>query len=105
MLFDKFSQNDPRPLDSKFDGSDYEDKVDRRRLAGQILRVYECMKDGQWRTVNEIHQVTGDPHASISAQLRNLRKPKFGSYNVVKQIRGERKDSLYEYQLLTQKGT
>ena len=106
MLFDKFSQNDPKPLNAKFDGSDYVDSIDRRRLAGQILRVYECMKDSCWRTVNEIHEVTGDPHASISAQLRHLRKAKFGSYTVTKRPRGDRKSGLFEYQVLTQrKGT
>ncbi len=100
-LFDKWSDNDPKPMDAKFNGSDYVDTRDRRRLAGQILRVYECMKDGCWRTLNEIHDVTGDPHASISAQLRHLRKPKFGKYVVEKQSRGEESCGLYEYRIVT----
>ena len=45
-LFDKFSNNNPKPMDAAFNGSDYVDKRDRRRLAGQILRVHDCMIDG-----------------------------------------------------------
>lgn len=99
-LFNKWSNNDPKPLPAKFDGSDYVDSIDRKRLAGQILRVHDAMIDGRWRTVNEIHAITGDPHASISAQLRHLRKPKFGKYLVAKRPRGKREDGLYEYQVL-----
>ena len=105
-LFNKWSNNDPEPLPAKFDGSDYVDSIDRQRLAGQILRVHDAMIDGRWRTVNEIHAITGDPHASISAQLRHLRKPKFGKYLVAKRSRGRREDGFYEYQVLNpKKGT
>lgn len=58
----------------RFDGSDYRPALDDARLAGQILRIFELMKDGAWRTLGEIAAATGDPQASISAQLRHLRK-------------------------------
>ena len=83
-----------------FAGNDYRPGFDQERLTGQIRRVFDSMKDGRWRTLGEIAAVTGDPEASISAQLRHLRKPRFGQWIVEKQARGERAVGLYEYRLL-----
>lgn len=83
-----------------FNGATYDPKFDRVRLTNQILRVFNCMKDGKFRTLGEIELETGDPQASISAQMRHLRKERFGSHEVYKQIRGDRKDGLYEYKLI-----
>ena len=83
----------------KFDGSDYIPDRDDARLSGQILRVWECMKDAKWRTLREISNITGDPEASISAQLRHLRKPRFGGHNVEKEYISS---GLYRYKLLKQ---
>ncbi len=58
------------------------------------------MLDGAWRTVSEISEVTGDPQPSVSAQLRHLRKPRFGSYIIERRSRGDRKRGLFEYRLL-----
>lgn len=91
--------NAPGPV--KFDGAAYEAKHDRQRLTGQLLRVFELMKDGHWRTLDEISAITHDPVASISAQLRHLRKPRFGSHTVNKRPRGDRSHGLFEYQVLT----
>lgn len=85
---------------AKFNGSDYESEKDNVRLTGQIERVYNLMIDGQWRTLNEIETATGDPAASISAQLRHLRKERFGSHTVEKRARGEREHGLFEYRLI-----
>lgn len=87
----------------RFNGPDYDPGLDKDRLTGQIKRVYECMKDGMWRTLDEIHVATGDPQASISAQLRHLRKPRFGGFSVEKRRRGEPSNGLYEYKLVTSK--
>lgn len=84
----------------RFNGSDYEPEFDNERLTGQLKRVYEAMINGQWRTLGEIEAITGDPQASISAQLRHLRKPRFGSHIVNKRPRGDRHNGLFEYQLL-----
>lgn len=89
---------------TKFNGSDYDPKYDQDRLSKQIGRVYSAMIDGGWRTLEEINSITGDPPASISAQLRHLRKVRFGSYTVEKRHRGERKLGLYEYRLLKPAG-
>ena len=40
------------------------------------------MADGAWRTLAHIASVTGDPPASISARLRDFRKPRNGSHTV-----------------------
>tara|TARA_R110000751_G_C13710015_1_gene474311 strand:+ start:746 stop:1045 length:300 start_codon:yes stop_codon:yes gene_type:complete len=82
-----------------FDGAVYNHAQDHKRLTGQIKRVWDCMKDGQWRTLDEIAIATSDPHASISAQLRNLRKEKFGSHTIDKRPRGDRANGLWEYRL------
>lgn len=82
-----------------FSGSDYDPKEDNDRLTGQILRIYELMKDGLWRTLEEINLQTHDHEASISAQLRNLRKARFGSHIIERRSRGDRSSGLFEYRL------
>ncbi len=81
----------------EFDGPDYDPELDRERLTGQILRVFNCMKDMKWRTLAEIEASTGDPQASISAQLRHLRKDRFGNHSVNKRRRGDPRQGLFEY--------
>jgi len=80
-----------------YDGSNYVPEFDRTRLSGQMKSIFYVMKDGEWRTLNEIAMITGFGEASISAQLRNLRKEKFGSHVVDKRRRGEKGKGLWEY--------
>jgi len=87
----------------RFDGATYDPQFDDERLEKQMGRVYALMIDGQWRTLQEISYKTTDPESSISAQLRHLRKPRFGSYTVNRRHRGERSQGLYEYQLQSPK--
>lgn len=84
----------------RFDGTTYDPAFDKDRLQRQIGRIYSCMIDGKWRTFSEIQKITQDPEASISAQLRNLRKERFGAYVINRRPRGDRSDGLYEYQVL-----
>src|SRR5688572_20716591 len=85
------------PQDVGFrDGATYVHTRDARRLAGQHARVVAFMKDGGWHTLSEIAEATGDPEASVSARLRDLRKPRFGSY-VVEREYVER--GLFRYRL------
>ena len=86
--------------EAKFDGSNYDPKHDRRRLTGQILRIFEATKNANWNTLEEIQYLTGDPQASISAQLRNLRKDRFGGHIVEKRYRGDKSKGLWEYKLI-----
>ena len=84
------------PENPVFDGADYTPVRDNARLTGQIKRIYSLMSDGKWRTLQEIEQETGDPQASISAQLRNLRKARFGGHAVGREHLG---GGLYHYKL------
>lgn len=86
----------------RFDGPDYSPQHDQVRLASQTERVFQLMKDGRWRTLDEIASATGDPPASVSARLRDLRKKRFGAHTVLKQSRGERVHGLFEYRLFVQ---
>lgn len=90
------TQNAPLPL---FDGAAFDRRFDQDRLAGQIRRVFDAMRDGRYRTLPEIEAITGDGQASVSAQLRNLRKERFGGHTVDKRSRGDRSRGLFEYQL------
>ncbi len=54
-------------------GSTFDPQRDGRRLSDQARRVFDLMKDGAFRSLADISYVTGDPEASISARLRDLR--------------------------------
>jgi len=82
------------------DGETYDREADLERLTGQNKRVHDLMADGQWRTLAEIAGLLRDPEASISARLRDLRKPKFGGHTVNRRHRGPKENGLYEYQLV-----
>lgn len=80
----------------RFNGADYQPERDNARLGAQLERVYSAMTDGRWHTLPELAERTGDPPASISAQLRHLRKPRYGAHRIerVYILRG-----LYKYRL------
>ena len=88
------------PLRPRFDGSDYVPERDDARLTGQLLRIVQCMNDSRWRTLPDIERETGAPAASISAQLRHLRKPRFGGHAVNKDYMG---NGVWQYQLVMNK--
>lgn len=89
----------PAFTNARFNGDVYDPAQDDERLRKQIGRVWDAMRDGKWLTLSEIEVITGDPQASISAQLRHLRKSRFGSHQIEKRHRGERAAGLWEYQL------
>jgi hypothetical protein len=68
-----------------------------------MLSASQC---DTWLTLDELAKLTHYPPASISAQLRHLRKPEFGGYEVKKRqrgvgraMRGEDFGTVWEYQL------
>lgn len=81
----------------RFDGANYDRESDHLRLMKQHDKIRHIMLDGEWRTLREIANMTGYPESSISAQLRHLRKERFGSYIVSKRRRGDAKMGLFEY--------
>lgn len=66
----------------------------------QIGRVFAALEGGAWLTLPELNELTGDAVSSISAQIRHLRKPEFGSHTIIKRRRGAAERGLYEYRLL-----
>ena len=83
----------------RFAGSDYDHARDSQRLERQHERVLRVMQDGQQHTLAGISEITGDPPASISAQLRHLRRPEFGAHQIEKTYLGA---GLYAYRLVRQ---
>lgn len=65
-----------------FDGRTYRPERDRTRLSRQLVAVRSVLSDHGWHTLEEIAGKTGEPEASVSARIRDLRKPKFGGYTV-----------------------
>ena len=64
--------------------------------ATQIDRVMLAIKDGQWKTLEEVSEITGDTTPSISARLRDLRKPQFGGHTI---LRRKVNANLFEYKI------
>jgi len=58
-----------------FAGVTYDEDRDHDRLAKQLRRVVDAMQDMQWHTLAQLSEITGDPEASVSARIRDLRKP------------------------------
>jgi len=96
-LFDQPPVIAPPLTSLTFDGPAFDESKDSARLSGQIERVWNAMKDGQWRTVDQIVALTGDPANSVQAQLRHLRKPRFGSYLVERRRATE--SGLWQYRV------
>ncbi|HKV64419.1 MAG TPA: hypothetical protein VJO16_21105 [Candidatus Acidoferrum sp.] len=82
-------------------------RVVRRRqrdvLCDVMLSARQC---ATWLTLDELSKLTHYPPASISAQLRHLRKPDYSGYGVEKRpravgkvLRGEDFGTVWEYQL------
>lgn len=84
----------------KFDGADINPHRDNKRLGQQMERIKEYMSDGQWRKLSEISKACNAPEASASAQIRNLKKQKFGGHEVNRRHLGY---GLYEYQIILKK--
>jgi hypothetical protein len=82
-----------------FNGEDYCASLDKKRLKLQIVQIYLIIKDGKWRTLPELEKETGYMSSSISAQLRNLRKLRFGALKIEKRRRGNPTNGLFEYRL------
>ena len=81
----------------RFDGADYDPERDDMRLSPQYDRIFKLMKDRRWRSLQLISAETGDPEASVSAQLRHMRKKRFGSHTVERRYLS---DGIYEYRLI-----
>jgi len=81
---------------ARFDGATFDQDKDGPRLHRQLEVVKAWMLERGWHTLSEISAGTGEPEASVSARLRDLRKEKFGSYTVE---RRRRSVGLHEYRV------
>lgn len=82
-----------------FDGATFDAERDGSRLRAQLNRVLTAMRDGQWRTLAQLAESAEAPEASVSARLRDLRKPKFGGYTVERRYVSA---GLFEYRVVVQ---
>jgi hypothetical protein len=82
-----------------FDGETYEPTLDHSRLARQLTAVRLAMSDGLPHTLAELSRITGAPSASVSARIRDLRKPKFGGHVVHRERSCDDGDGVWLYRL------
>jgi hypothetical protein len=84
-----------------FDGPDVNPQ-DTLRLSNQLAAVLSIMQDHHWRTLEEIQSELlklriAATTQGVSARLRDLRKPRFGSHEV---DRRRRTQAVWEYRLV-----
>ncbi|MBS1842409.1 MAG: hypothetical protein JST77_16385 [Acidobacteria bacterium] len=79
-------------------------RTQRDVLRDVMLSANEC---GAWLTLSELSAITRYPAASISAQLRHLKKPRFGNFALEKRMRekadiysGNAHGVVWEYRLV-----
>jgi hypothetical protein len=82
--------------DTLFDGVTYDASRDQARLSGQLKAVRYVLLDNRWHTLGEIAQRVGGSEAGVSARIRDLRKPRFGSHTIEKQ---RVTDGLWQYRM------
>ena len=102
---------DVPPGRARFDGDPEtcEPEPDRTRLNRKLQYVFDVMKDGTARTDTELLQECARRWPDVQfnesgcgARRRDLRKTRFGGYDV---IRAKRSEGVYEYRLdLTERG-
>lgn len=80
------------------DGYTFNEARDGDRLRAQHARVFNVLRSGEWLTLAKLADLTGDPPASISARIRDFRKPKFGGHTVDRRYVSK---GLWEYRLST----
>lgn len=69
-----------------FDGATFSAPRDGERLHAQLVAVRQfmvCNADCWW-SLEELEVALGYPQASISARLRDLRKAKFGGFEIAR---------------------
>ena len=78
-------------------GPAYDERVDGARVRRQMQDIRDYMvylsnysEPFAWRTLAEISKALAYPEASVSAQLRHLRKEQFGGYRMEKRRRTKR---------------
>ncbi len=87
-----------RQIAMHFDGKTIREDPDAPiRLTTMLGRVLVELGDGEWHTIAQLQAVAGGMQTSISARLRDLRKPKFGARRVERKLLH---NGLYIYRLV-----
>ena len=86
-----------KEITPEFDGDDYVSSRDKPRLTLQIHQVRMYMENNDWLSVKQISNYLNFPEPSVSAQIRNLRKKRFGNRVVERRYQG---NGLYEFKLM-----
>lgn len=94
--FDFDAPRDLPPGPYRVGGATYDASFDEARLGEQLRRVWERVRCGDWLTLSEIAAETGDPEASVSARLRQLRAM---GVDVQRRRRGEAARGCWEYRV------
>lgn len=91
------SRLEHRPSPPIFDGATFDPAKDEIRLTKHLARVYDCLKDGSWWTLQRLKTTIGGSEAGCSARIRDLRKEKFGSHRIERRRVSD--SGLYEYRM------
>lgn len=91
--------NPPAPL---FDQPKTKAFFDPSRAQTQLECVAKVMRDGAWRTPSEIQALMSVParDSAVTARLRDLCKPMFGSHEVETRQRKDAPRGTIEYRLI-----
>lgn len=73
--------------------------ADHVRLGKQRAAVWACVAPGGWWTLAELAEATGAPEASVSARLRDFRRPRHGGHTVERRRRGGPGAGTWEYRV------
>jgi len=88
-------------------GADYDPDLDRARLTSGLNLTIGLMRDGRWRTKDEIHEQILRDHdrvvspESIGRYLRYAKEVRNGGWILGKRRRGDETRGLWEYRLTT----
>lgn len=86
---------------SLFDGSgDLEGSKKDKRLARQLVRVFEALCESGWITLHDLAEKAKAPEASVSARIRDLRKPRFGGFTIEVKLVVTPYGQWHEYRLI-----
>ncbi len=75
---------------------DFMTDIETTRLLPQRERIFECMSDGNYWTLQSIAHRVGASEAGVSARLRDFRKAEWGSHTVMKKQKYPSNQWLYQ---------
>jgi hypothetical protein len=79
-----------------FDGETYDEELDGKRMTTQLELVREIMSDQGWHRNIEVANRIDCSESGAGARIRDLRKKKFGSWEIVRR-RVAHGNGLHEY--------